>query len=136
MKKAVAIPLIAALAMPSAARADIVKDHPFYIAVLSVGGISGIANSIAALVYAIQDRSFHAPWIGTTMFGSAVCAVAAGALIIDAKNGDGSVALNVVGIVGFLVLSLWPIGWVTRSALSDVPLGDKFDAVPEVVEEQ
>ena len=59
----------------------------------------------------------------------------AGQLIIDAKNGDGSIALNVVGIVGFLVASLWPAAWLMRSALSDVPFGERFDSeVEEAVE--
>jgi hypothetical protein len=116
------------------ARAEPVRDHPFYIAVASVGGVGGLANTIGALVYAIQDRSFHSPWVATIVLSSSICAAMAGQLIIDAKNGEGSVALNVVGIVGFLVASLWPAAWLMRSALSDVPFGEPFD--PELPEEE
>ena len=119
------------------AEAEPVRDHPFYIAVASVGGVGGIANTIGALVYAIQDRSFHAPWIGTIVLGSSICGALAGQLIIDAKNGEGSVALNVVGIVGFIIASAWPAAWLIRSALSDVPFGEKFDSevAPEETED-
>jgi hypothetical protein len=128
--RALPLTVLIALLTPEA-QAEPVRDHPFYIAVASVGGVGGIANTIGALVYAIQDRSFHTPWVATIVLSSSICAAMAGQLIIDAKNGEGSVALNVVGIVGFLVASLWPAAWLMRSALSDVPFGEPFDTEVE-----
>ena len=137
MRRAISSVVAISILSAATAAADPVKDHPAYIAIASVGGVGGIANTIGALVYAIQDRSFHSPWIGTIVLGSSICGALAGQLIIDAKNGEGSIALNVVGIVGFIIASAWPAAWLIRSALSDVPFGERFDSevAPEETED-
>jgi hypothetical protein len=111
-----------------------VKDHPVYIGVVSAGAIGGLTNSIAALVYAIDNRSFHEAWIGTTLFSSAVCGAFAGQLMVDAANDRGKPAFVITGIISFLVMSIWPAAWVTYSALADAPLGERFSEEPAVEE--
>jgi hypothetical protein len=124
MKRAMLI-AAAISVLPNAAHAQ-VKDHPVYIGIVSVGALGGLTNSIAALVYAIDNRSFHEPWIGTTLFSSAVCGAFAGQLMYDAANGNGKPAFLITGIIGFLVMTIWPAAWVTYSALADAPLGQRF----------
>ncbi len=129
MKGAAAIAILIALAGPSGpaeAARDPVKDHPFYIAAVTVGTFGGVGNSVAALVYAIQGRSFHPAWIGSTLVSSAICATMAGSLIVEAIDDPGP--FTIPGIIGYLIISLWPTAWLLRSALSEVPLGARFDS--------
>src|SRR5688572_10911168 len=122
-----------ALSLTTSEASAQVKDHPVYIGLVSAGAVGGLTNSIAALVYAIDNRSFHEAWIGTTLFSSAICGAFAGQLMVEAANDRGKPGFVITGIISFLVMSLWPAAWVTYSALGDAALGERFGE-PELEE--
>lgn len=118
------------------AEAEVVKDHPVYIAAVAAGFFGGLGNSVAAIVYAAQDRSFHSPWVMSTLFSTAVCATFSGTLIYDSAQ-SGATPLGIVGTITFLAFAIWPAAWLVRSSLSEVAPGQRFDAdvTPEETED-
>lgn len=125
------LPIIAGiLALPvaaSPAEAEVIEDHPVYIAAVAAGFAGGLGNSVAAIVYAAQGRSFHSAWVVSTLFSTAVCATFSGSLIYDSAQ-TGATPLGVVGMITFLAFSIWPTAWLVRSSISEVGPGQRFDS--------
>jgi hypothetical protein len=122
--------LLAVAGVPATAHAGPVDDHPAIITAVTVGAAGSLATSIGALVYAIQDRSFHSAWIPTTFIAAAISVALSGALIYDAAQSNATI-FNVGGAVLMIALSAWPTAWVLKSSLSDVEPGARFTAEPD-----
>lgn len=112
----------------SAHRAEAqVSGNPAIVTIAVVGTLGGIASSVGAVVYAVEDRAFDDVWIVSSLISSGICGAMTGAIAVEGfSSGDGGV-IGGVGLVFYAALTIWPAYWVVRTSLSEVDPGDKFD---------
>jgi hypothetical protein len=127
----------AAILVGAEARADVVEDNAATMTIVGLGVVGGIATSIAAIVYAVDDRSFDSPWIVASLFSAAVCGAMTVALIADTAGGTGDKTTSVLSIFALVPATIWPTFWTVRTAIADVEPGERFDTYePEELEEE
>ena len=127
MRKTLAALTAAIVLAPGPARAEVINEHPAYWVIVGLGTVGGLANSISAIVYAAQKRSFDTPWIVTTFISTAICAVWTGQLIYDAGDA-GATIFNVGGAFIYAGLTVWPATWALVSSLYDAEPGEHLPA--------
>ena len=122
------LPIIVCAALgtfvPAPAEAAVQSDTVLSIAA-GAGGVGGLAASIAAVVYAAQERTFDTPWVIVSLISSAICTSTALTLALNTDSGGG--AVGTVVLSGF---AIWPAYWTIRGATSGVPPGAPLDAPP------
>jgi hypothetical protein len=103
-----------------------VADDGVIVSVVTLGTLAGVANTISALVYSLDERSFDVPWIASSLFSSAVCGSMMVSFVVEAAGS---------GEAGWLILSLItgvltgvPAYWTIKSAISEADPGERFDA--------
>lgn len=123
---AVALVSVLALAARDVRAEDVVSDDPVITTAAVLGTLGGLTTSIAAIVYAAEDRTFDDAWVVTSLFTTAICGAMSVAMALDAPNTGG--ALPIIGTMFFGTLAGWPLYWTAKSALADADPGEPFDA--------
>lgn len=119
MRKLACIAALVALAAPAEA-AGLPNEVSFTL--YGVGAASGLASTIAAIVYAAQGRSFDSGWVVAALISSALCLGGAIGLAPFAEDPGA-----LVGVIGNVGLAAFPLYWTGRSALAEVPPGAPLD---------
>lgn len=115
----------AAAAAPGSAWADNLDGDIGAISVV-VGGALGLTNSVAAVVYLVQDRSFDDGWLVSSAFSTALCAGLTIAAAEDASANPTDDGLPILA-VGMAVVALVPAIWAVRSTVDEALPGEPFD---------
>ncbi len=114
---------LALLLVPQTALAGPGAEIPI---VATIGGLLGVTNNIAAIVYAANDQSFHTPWIVSSCFSTAVLTALSANLFVETADNPNGTVLTPIGALILLGLAAWPAAWSVVSSLSDVEPGDPF----------
>lgn len=93
-------------------------QEPAQIAGYSIAAVGGVASTIAAFIYMVNDRSFHSAWVIVSLVTSAMCLGTSIGLIPYA--GDTGA---LIGVIGNVALAALPIYWTTQTALAEVEPG-------------
>lgn len=126
MRRIFALTLLS-LALAAPAEASVVEgDQPELLVPVVAGSLGGIATSIAAIVYALDDRAFDDAWILGSMFSTAVSGAMFAGFLANAPNQPGSETL--LGALFFGALTAWPAYWTVKTALAEVEPGERFDS--------
>jgi hypothetical protein len=125
---------LTAIAEPARAQ---VRENPAIITVTVLGTLGGVATSVGAIVYAVEQRAFEGPWVVASLFSSAICGAMTVSFAVSGFS-ESSVGLDTgLGMLFYAAMTIWPTYWTVRGALSDVDPGEKFegDVVPEETED-
>jgi hypothetical protein len=112
------------IATANHARAAVIEG-PVAGTAVALGTIGGMATSVAAIVYAFDNRAFDTSWVITSLITSAICGSTSVALMV---SGDVDSFWGVTGVMFYAALTIWPGYYVVRTSLSSVDPGDRFDA--------
>lgn len=124
MKRAVATLSALLVLAPAPARAGVEGDGVIVSAVV-LGSLAGAANTVAALVYGLDQRAFDVPWVVSSMFSTAICGGLTVSFVVDLAGGADPGL--VIGILFFGALAAIPGYWTVRSALAESDPGERFD---------
>ncbi len=111
--------VVVAPARPAAA------DEAVVGVAVGLGTTLAVVNTVATVVYAVEGRSFDVGWMISSCLSSAVAGGASVLVFSEASSGGGGLAA--FGGLVLLALAGVPLGWATRSALSEVDLGERFE---------
>lgn len=103
-------------------------NNPVQVTTLTVGTLLGLTNSVATVVYAVQNRSFETPWVVSSFVSTAACGAFAVGIAVNVDEGGNSNQL--LAAIPFLLLAIVPASWSIRGALSEVGPGERFDTLP------
>ena len=113
---------VAIAAVP--ARADVIDgSNPVIVFAVAAGGVGGLTTSIAATVYALDDRTFDSGWVVTSLLSSAICGAFFVSLAADAAS-NGAELGHFTGMLSFGTFTVWPVVWTVRTAMADVEPGE------------
>jgi hypothetical protein len=98
--------------------------QPVVLATLTVtSGVGTLVTGVAAIVYAVRGDALDTPWLVASLFSGALSAGTA----ISLMTLDEEVAPVLGG--GLLLLSVWPLAYSVRSAISPGGFGEPLGAV-------
>ena len=119
---------LAALAVlaPATAHAG-VADDGVIISTVIIGALAGTTNTVAALVYGLEGRTFDVPWVVSSMFSTGICGSLAISFVVDAGNSSDLIG-PMIGVLFFAALAAIPSYWTIKSALAEAGPGEQFDA--------
>lgn len=126
MRRVLASLAAVAVLAPTPAEAG-VADDGVIISTVIIGALAGTTNTVAALVYGLEERTFDVPWVVSSMFSTGVCGSLAISFVVDAGSSSDVIG-PLIGVLFFAALAAIPSYWTIKSALAEADPGEQFDA--------